>query len=301
MGAITHSFEDDAAFRRSTRTRWSVSSNKTKHAIAKNVLDRAEFQQSDEWGDRHAIRTDIVARPPRRSRHALPTPDPDDPTTRMAPDRVMALLKADDSFPEPLEATPGHSPTRVLDPNEVANAQVREPEPRRPFEVVESIPARPPRAPRVPSDFSTIPAEKTPAEVPAAVPHRESLQSRFTRVAGLILMAIVVFALTFGITKALRDDRAFARAKRALIENYDRAAARVDAWFGAGPASTESAASAPAPEPPKAAPPAALRPTPEPSEPAPPVVKLEDLKVLDSSSAEPRKPPSPASSKGARR
>jgi len=217
----------------------------------------------------------------------------------MAPDRVMALLKAEDAFPEPLEATPGHSPTRVLDAAEVANAQLREPEPRRPFEIVESVPARPPRAPKVPSDFSTLPAEKTPADKTPPVTHRESLKARFLRVGGLLLMALVVFALTFGITKALRDERALARAKRALIESYDRAAARVDTWFGAGAAAPEPPApERPAIEPPKAAP---VAPAKEPSEAAPPVVRLEDLKVLESGSATPARPSAPAPSKGTRR
>jgi hypothetical protein len=268
-----------------------VSRTQNKHAIAKIVLEKAEALQSDEWGERHAIRTDIVARPSKRRREAIPTPDPDDPTTRMAPDRVMALLKAQQAFPEPLEPTPG-SPTRVLDAAEVAQAQAHEPEQKRPFEVVESIPARPPRAPRIPSDFSTIPAEKTPAEkTPAAVNQRESLRARFTRVGGLILMALLVFALTFGITKALRDDSAVSRVRKAVIESYDRAAARVDAWFGATPA--ERAAPAATATAPKAAPPAPLKPAPE-SEPAPPVVRLEDLKLLGSSSAEPAKQPPPS-------
>jgi hypothetical protein len=270
-----------------------VSRTQNKHAIAKIVLEKAEALQSDEWGERHAIRTDIVARPSKRRREAIPTPDPDDPTTRMAPDRVMALLKAQQAFPEPLEPTPG-SPTRVLDAAEVAQAQAHEPEQKRPFEVVESVPARPPRAPRIPSDFSTIPAEKTPAEkTPAAVNQRESLRARFTRVGGLILMALLVFALTFGITKALRDDSAVSRVRKAVIESYDRAAARVDAWFGATPAERAApAATAPATAP-KAAPPAPLKPAPE-SEPAPPVVRLEDLKLLGSSSAEPAKQPPPS-------
>lgn len=272
-----------------------MSRTTTKHAIAKIVLEKAESTQPDEWGERHAIRTDIVARPPKRRRAPEPTPEPDDPTTRMAPDRVMALLKAQEALPEPLEPTPG-SPTRVLDAAEVANAQLRDTGPRRPFEVVESVPARPPRAPRLPSEFSTIPAEKTPAEkTPVAVPYRESPRARFTRVGGLLLMAIIVFTLTFGITKALRDERSLVRARRAVIEGYDRAAARVDSWFGATPAETATpAATAPLRERPKAAPPASLRPAPEPSEPAPPVVRLEDLKPLESSSAVPEKPPAPA-------
>jgi hypothetical protein len=271
-----------------------VSRTQPKHAIAKIVLEKAEALQSDEWGERHAIRTDIVARPSKRRYEAIPTPDPDDPTTRMAPDRVMALLKAQQAFPEPLEPTPG-SPTRVLDAAEVAQAQAQAepPEPKRPFEVVESVPARPPRAPRIPSDFSTIPAEKTPAEkTPAALNHRESLRARVTRVGGLMLMALLVFALTFGITKALRDDNALSRARRAVIENYDRAAARVDAWFGARERAAP-AATAPATAP-KAAPPAPLEPEPEASEPAPPVVRLEDLKLLGSGSAKPAKQPPPS-------
>jgi hypothetical protein len=203
-------------------------------------------------------------------------------------------LKAQQAFPEPLEPTPG-SPTRVLDAAEVAQAQAEPPEPKRPFEVVESIPARPPRAPRIPSDFSTIPAEKTPAEkTPAAVNHRESLRARFTRVGGLVLMALLVFALTFGITKALRDESVLSRARKAVIENYDRAAARVDAWFGATPLERATpAATAPATAP-KAAPPAPLEPAPDPSEPAPPVVRLEDLKLLGSGSAKPAKQPPPS-------
>lgn len=282
-----------------------MSRTQTKHAIAKIVLEKAEALQSDEWGERHAIRTDIVARPSKRRREAIPTPDPDDPTTRMAPDRVMALLKAQQAFPEPLEPTPG-SPTRVLDAAEVAQAQAQPPEPKRPFEVVESVPARPPRAPRIPSDFSTIPAEKTPAEkTPATVNHRESLKARFKRVGGLMLMALLVFALTFGITKALRDDSALSRARETLIETYDRAAARVDAWFGATAAERAApTATAPATAP-KAAPPAPLKAAPEPSEPAPPVVpepsepappvvRLEDLKLLGSGSAKPAKQPPPA-------
>jgi hypothetical protein len=214
----------------------------------------------------------------------------------MAPERVMALLKAHEAFPEPAEATPGK--TRILDAAEVANAQIREPEPRRPFEIAETLPTRPPRAPRIPSDFSTIPAEK-PAEeqTPATVNHRESLRVRFTRVGGLTLMAHVVFALTFGITKALRDDRALSRARNAVIESYDRAAARVDTWFGAEP----EPASPPLPQspPPKAEPKAALEPAPAPSasEPAPPVVRLEDLKPLESGSAKPAKQAAPSPSR----
>ncbi len=216
-------------------------------------------------------------------------------------------MKAQEVFPEPLEATPG-SPTRVLDAAEVANAQRREPEPRRPFEVVESVPARPPRAPKVPSDFSTLPAEKTPTEktpvekTPAAVKYRESLMARVTRIGGLLLMAFVVFALTFGVTKALRDERSLPRARQALIEAYDRAAARVDTWFGATPHEHEQSAPAAttataAPRRPKAAPPASLLPAPEPSESAPPVVRLEDLKPLESSSAAPAKPRAPAATR----
>jgi hypothetical protein len=188
----------------------------------------------------------------------------------------------------------------VLDAAEVANAQRREPEPRRPFEVVESVPARPPRAPKIPSDFSTLPAEKTPTEktpaekTPAAVNHRESPRARFTHIGGLLLMALVVFALTFGITKALRDERSLPRAKKALVEGYDRAAARVEAWFGATPKEPETnATTSVAPSRPKAAPPASLLPAPEPSESAPPVVRLEDLKPLESSSAAPAKPRAP--------
>ncbi len=207
-------------------------------------------------------------------------------------------MKAQEVFPEPLEPTPG-SPTRVLDAAEVANAQRREPEPRRPFEVVESVPARPPRAPKVPSDFSTLPAEKTPAEkTPAAVSYRESVRARFTRAGGLVLMAIVVFALTFGVTKALRDERSLPRARKALIEGYDRAAARVDSWFGATPEErTPPAATTATPTRPKAAPPASLLPAPEPSESAPPVVRLEDLKPLESSSGAPVKARAPAATR----
>jgi hypothetical protein len=234
----------------------------------------------------------------------------------MSPERVLALLKAENSVPEPLEPTPGHTPTRVFDPEEVSSAQRESAEPpasrakpssqaqamaetkssartrsspadKQPFEIVESVPARPPS---LPADLVAPMAstQKRPRS------DRPALMRRFKRMAGLAAMAILVFATTFLLTKGLRDEGARVRAWE-LITLFGE---KLGGWFSsqAEPpepktssnvlAARPDSKSGPAISAPAAAPTAAVqRRATRAADPKTPVVRLEDLAVLDECTA----------------
>jgi hypothetical protein len=229
---------------------------------------------------------------------------------RMSPDRVRALLKAELPVPEPLEPTPGHTPTRVFDPEEVSNAQKEsveppvshtqaspparstvqssEPQPqssplsksspdrKQPFAVMGSTPARPPK---LPSEFATLPAEA----LPKRRSERPRLAHRIKRGAGLLLLASCVFMTTFLVTKGLRDESARVRA----WEFINGVGTRIGSWFSsqAEPPKPKTSSnvlslradskSAAATAPAAATPPPAAT-----ADSQPPVVRLEDLEVL---------------------
>jgi len=267
---------------------WVHVSRKPNHyALARKLL--ASVPAGDADGDpRSATRTDIVAKPAKHQARPLPTPDPDDPTVRMPPERVMALLRCEDALPEPFESTtPGQSLTRILDPDEVQNAQeppASKPEAKRPFEIVENAPARPPR---LPSEFVTI-----PATVQSSAPPRPStapLRKRIARIARLCLMAFAVFSTTFVVTRTLRDERSRTLSRALVLSWYDGAAAQARGWFSSEPDATlPKAAGRPLPA--KELPPSApsAKPSAGPTakvtvpaaaaEPALPVFQLDDLK-----------------------
>jgi hypothetical protein len=277
-----------------------LSKKPDQYALARKLLvSEAAALLHDEWGAPAATRTDIVSKPPTPRKALAAIPDLDDPTLRMSPERVLALLKTEDMVPEPLEPTPGHSPTRVLDAAEVSEAQRLLPESSMPvppskstvkgkFEIVENLPARPPRAPKVPAEFSAIKAH-TVVDIRTGLVR---LKARLLRATGLLLMALTVFSATYLVTKALRDERARSRSWDAVVGFYHRAGSAL----GLGADATETkpkpnAEVSKAPAEPRAQP---SSPTPretpprvgrveraEPSEAKPPVVRLEDLKPLE--------------------
>jgi hypothetical protein len=267
-----------------------VSRKPNHYALARKLL--ASIPAGDADGEsRSATRTDIVAKPAKHQAGPLPTPDPDDPTVRMAPDRVMALLKAQDALPEPFESTtPGQSLTRILDPDEVQHAQeppASKPEAKRPFEIVENQPARPPR---LPSEFATIPATVQPSAPPRL--STAPLRTRIARMTGLCLMAFAVFSTTFVATRTLRDERSRTQSRALVLRWYDGAAAQARDWFASKPdAALPKAATRPLPakdlrpSPPRvpsakptAGPTATVTIPAAPAEPALPIFQLEDLK-----------------------
>jgi hypothetical protein len=287
--------------------RYPVSRTPDKYTLARKPLaNEAEALVRDDWGG-SGTNTDIVPRPARvRPVAAPPLPDPDDPTLRMSPERVLALLKAENTIPEPLDPTPGRSTTRVFDPAEVSNAQkeslevasparansaletkssprATSPQHKQPFEVVESQPARPPRAPKLPSEFSTVPAGRTPLG-------RLANMRQVKRLFGLLALAIAVFMTTFLVTKGLRDERARIRA----WDFINGIGATIGGWFSSraespAPKATPNVLSlqgdskSPAPAKPAAAEPERAATSAEPST---PVIRLEDLKTCSSPSCE---------------
>jgi len=316
-----------------------VTRNPNHYALARKLIatEPADYSDRDDGGSRSATRTDIVAKPAKHFAGLPPTPDSDDPTMRMSPDRVMALLKGED-VPEPFESTtPGQNVTRILDPEELRNAQAptesspvnRAPQqptesspvgkapPRpaqsspvaksparpaqsspvaktpsrptesssfakEPFEIVENLPARPPR---LPSEFATIPA------IAASDPPRHSappLKTRIARTASLCLMALLVFSSAFVFTRTMRDERSRTLSREVVIRWYDGAAARVRGWFEPEPAAplvqlkpaARPTASSKPPAPASAQPSATVASPAAPSESSTPVVRLEDLTPL---------------------
>jgi hypothetical protein len=269
-----------------------VTRKANQHALARQLIpsEPTDLQAYDDGGPRNRTRTDIVVKPAKPREALVHTPDTEDPTIRMTPDRVMALLKAQDASPEPLEPTSGQSPTCILDPREVANAQQQPaPEAKRPFEVVESLPARPPR---IPSEFATVPAVAIASERPRIF--KPKFRARVARTASLVLMAVAVFSTTFVVTRTMKDEKSRTLWQELVTRWYDGAASRVQGWLGsasappksvelvvisrkraAAPPSATAAASSP-----QSAPSASAATTATAAVSAPPVVRLEDLKPL---------------------
>lgn len=226
----------------------------------------------------------------------------------MSKERVLALLKAEIAVPEPLEPTPGHTPTRVFDTEEVANAQRESAEPpasqtkpsskgraardtrspalsgsspehKKPFEVMGSVPARPPN---VPLDFKELEADRTERR-------RADRKVRLGRAVALLAMAAAVFTTTFLLTKGLRDEAARARTWELITE----IGAKLGSIFSsrAEPAKPKTSADVLRPVPHSEsdsqraraeAPAPVTQPAPPPVDPASPrVVRLEDLALLD--------------------
>ena len=181
----------------------------------------------------------------------------------MSPDRVLALLKADLSVPEPLEATPGHTPTRVLDAEEVSNAQKESLEPpvshaqmsgqaKSSPEAKSSAQAKAPPQPQASALAKSSPDHRQPFEVMESLParpprapkvpsefstipadpaprrsNRPAIKRRIKRFLGLLAMAAVVFTTTFLVTKGLRDESARVRAWDFISD----LGARIGSWF----------------------------------------------------------------------